>query len=589
MLAREFDFDDLVRFDPERGRIRFGTKRAVLVQADAMGALRKELIDTLGVETARVILTRYGYSCGYDDARHLAPHMTRADDAQYVLTGPRLHMFEGVAVVLPTEIKVDPETNTYFMAGTWRDTYEAEQHLRLFGPSDGPVCWSVAGYASGFSSFVFKKQMICIEDTCTGRGDPHCSWRLIPADGCGAELDDYRKRFVPLNIQAQLNILEQKVAERTCALAASESRYRDLVDNLPEMVFSLDGEGRLVHLNRAGRQRLGLEVAEPTVPLARLMSLRDRRRVARFLRQVATRRSSSKLEVMLRSAAGEEFPVQLQINPVLDGERLAGFRGLALDIATSQARERKLAAYAHSLESQLAQASRLAGLGQFASGIAHEINNPMGLISGYAEELLDSLEDVADTPEMNKLRKGLATIQEQAYRCKYITQNLLSFAREQVVNPEPTDFADLVRDKIAFFAERAANRNVRIRLRIEPNLPTVRIDPVLCGQVLLNLLKNSAEAMNGQGAIDVGLSRHREQLRLEVADSGPGLPAEVMDKVFDPFFTTKGPNHGTGLGLSICYGIVRSLGGTITYGNGAEGGAWFRVNLPLATRTGAGS
>lgn len=581
LLAQELEFADLVRFDPDNGSISFCGRRAVLVQADAMGALRKELVDTLGIEVAKVILTRYGYSCGHGDAEHLAPHMTLAADTEYVLAGPRAHMFEGVALVQPEIVETQLQHGRYYMAGKWRGSYEAEQHLRLFGPSADPVCWTLAGYASGFSSLVFKQPMICIEDTCAGRGDEFCSWRLIPAEDCGPGLDDYRKSFMPLNIKEQINVLEHRVKERTSALAASESRYRDLVDNLPEMVFSLDAEGRLVHLNRAGRDRLGLHSAPANLPLGKTMSLRDRRRVARFLKRMGRQRSDGSLEVTLQTSHGEEMPVQLQISPVIDGETLAGFRGLAVDISTRHARERQLAEYAHSLESQLQQASRLAGLGQFASGIAHEINNPMGLISGYAEELIDLLEELPNRSELGKLRRGLATIQEQAYRCRYITQNLLSFAREQVVNPEPTDLTELVHSRIAFFGNRVLSRGVEVSLKVEGEVPVARVDPVLCGQVLLNLLKNAEEAMAGPGRIVVGLTTQRDRVRIEVADTGPGIPPEILDKVFDPFFTTKGPDKGSGLGLSICYGIVRSLGGTLTCGNRPQGGAWFRVSLPL--------
>ena len=151
MLARELRFSDFVRFDPDQGKIDFCGRRAVLVQADAMGALRKELVDTLGLDIAKVILSRYGYSCGYGDARDLGPHMSAQDDAEFVLAGPRLHGFEGVAQVRTTSLKVDNEGGHHEMSGTWGGSYEAEQHLRLFGLSAEPVCWTVAGYASGFS------------------------------------------------------------------------------------------------------------------------------------------------------------------------------------------------------------------------------------------------------------------------------------------------------------------------------------------------------------------------------------------------------------------------------------------------------
>ncbi len=210
MLARELRFSDFVRFDPDEGKIDFCGRRAVLVQADAMGALRKELVDTLGLDIAKVILSRYGYSCGHGDARDLGPHLAAQDDAEYVLAGPRLHGFEGVAQVRTTLLKVDKEGGHHEMSGTWGGSYEAEQHLRLFGLSAEPVCWTVAGYASGFSSMVFNTPMICIEDRCVARGDPECSWRLVPAAEAQDEREDYRRLFMPLNLQAQLNLLEQK-------------------------------------------------------------------------------------------------------------------------------------------------------------------------------------------------------------------------------------------------------------------------------------------------------------------------------------------------------------------------------------------
>lgn len=572
---------DLVSFDPDQGVISFCGRRAVLFQADAMGALRKELIDTLGIDIAKVILTRFGYSCGQSDARHLRARLGEGVLPDFVLAGPKLHMLEGVVYVETHALLIDHETGQYDMSGVWKKSYEAEQHFRLFGVSADPVCWTVSGYASGFSSVAFDTPMICIEDQCVGRGHAECSWRLIAGSKCGPEHDEHRRLFMPLNLQHQINLLEQKVQQRTAALAASESRYRDLVDNLSEIIFSLDGDGHLVHLNRAGRRRLGLPADGEMVPLARLMALPFRRRLARLLRQVKDSGAEGRIEMVLRSLMGEEIPAQMQISPVMDGDRLAGYRGLAIDISQGKARERKLTEYASSLESQLAQATRLAGLGQFASGIAHEINNPMGLISAYAEDLLDTL-DAAEAPlDPARLRRGLATIQEQAYRCKFITQNILSFARDQVVNLEMTDLGALVRDKVAFFSDRATARTLDIRLTVNDDLPPVRTDPSLVGQVLLNLMKNAAEAMESTGRLFITLARVRNRARLEVADDGPGLAPEIMEKVFDPFFTTKEPDKGTGLGLSICYGIIRSLGGTITCGNHPAGGAWFRVSLPL--------
>ncbi len=584
MVARKVGFSDMVAFDPEAGTIAFLGLRVLLVQAQAMGALRKELIDTLGTEIAKVILTRFGYSCGWEDATHLRRQDPDSDPVDFVREGPRLHMAEGVARVTTREVGFDPMTGTYTMTGNWAMSYEAEQHVRLFGTAAEPVCWTLAGYASGFSSVAFKTPMICIEDACVGRGDPVCAWRLMPSSACGPEHQDKRRLFGPLNLQEQLDLLERKVAARTVALSASEARYRDLVDNLPEIIFSLDPEARLEHLNLAGRERLGLDPGESAVPLADVATPAHRPRLSRVLRQIADSRSEGRVEVVLRSRDGPAMAAQIQIRPVYDGETLTGFHGLAIDISARQAREKRLAEDADTLKSQLATATRLAGLGQFVSGLAHEINNPMGLISGYAEDMLERLDHIPDQPALRPIRTGLRTIQEQAYRCKYITQNVLSFAHEQTVTLEITDVGALVREKAAFFCARSSVQGIEVGLDLDEPLPPIRTNPILLGQVLLNLLKNAADAMAGCGRLEVAARLHRGRLRIEVADSGPGLPTAAMEKCFDPLFTTKAPDQGSGLGLSICYGIVRSLDGSITCGNRRTGGAWFRVSLPLHLR-----
>jgi PAS domain S-box-containing protein len=503
-------------------------------------------------------------------------------------------------------------------------------------------------------------------------------------------------------LQARLDRLEQAVHSRTRELAASEERYRELIEDLPEIVFALDAAGCVIQLNRAGRSRLGIHEAElPGLRLNEVLPDLQRRKAATFFKRLARTRRTGKLEVLFRDRDGEEFPVQLLVKPVLQDGQILGYRGLARDIARQQARERHLTRYAsrvehreqqiqeliseaiyvtdhqgrftfvngrmaallgvaaeqapgrafgdflplecalrlaedfqqrmagaaaqpfeislpdtadkprllevntsilkeddrpvgvvgvarditsrRTLENQLAQATRLASLGQFASGIAHEINNPLGLVSGYAEELqclLEELPGLTDSPESRLLRQGLATIQEQAYRCKYITDNLLAFARRNRICLEQTDLGELVRERLAFFVDSGMTRGIEVQLTITEPSPQVQTDPTLCGQVLLNLLKNACDALQGQGRIEVTLDYRDDRPVLTVADNGKGIPTKVMDKIFDPFFTTKAPGKGTGLGLSICYGIVSELRGRLDCGNRPEGGAWFAVSLP---------
>jgi signal transduction histidine kinase len=254
------------------------------------------------------------------------------------------------------------------------------------------------------------------------------------------------------------------------------------------------------------------------------------------------------------------------------GGRVEGVIGVARDITARREMER-----------QLAQANRLSSLGQFASGIAHEINNPLGLVSGFAEELQSLMETIPGAtanPDLAVLRRGLTTIQEQAQRCKAITDNLLLFSRKQSAPIEPVDAGMFVRERLASYRELGLDRGLDIELRIEPGLPPIATNPALLDQVMQNLLKNARDAMNGAGRVRISLRPSGAGVDLEVLDEGPGLPAGVIDHVFDPFFTTKPPGRGTGLGLSICYGIMSELDGRIDCGNRPERGAWFRIFLP---------
>lgn len=703
MRPKDLEFHSLLGVKPDQGLIELCGRRAILIHADAMGALRKELVETLGTDIAKVILTRYGFSCGYDDAALLQEFMRPESLEDFALGGPRVHMFSGIAEVEPHIVEVDRERSHYLMSGLWRRSYEAEQHLRLFGRSDDAACWTLAGYASGFASYVFGVNMICLESECEGRGDDHCAWTLRNADESSPQLLSLRKYFQPLNIKAQINLLESRVNERTRELEASEQRYRDLIEDLPEIVFALHSTGHLIQLNKAGRQRMGVQPEQVARLRIKDMVRPDyREQAVNFLKEALTSTTTTKLDVIMRDAEERDFPVQLQLKPVLKDDKVVGYSGLAVDIAAHRERERHLADYASRLEhreqqiqdiindavyildldgrftfintrmanllrvptqtalgrrceeimsgraadrvrkdferrlagkasspfeialhtagetkclleinsallseddmatgvigvarditarremeKQLARANRLTAFGQFASGIAHEINNPLGLVSGFAEELQSVLDRLpGDTPDgdLKSLRRGLTTIQEQVQRCKHITDSLLLFSRKQAVPLEPLDLVALVREQLTAHLDSGLMRGIELEFVPEPGLPLVLSNPVLFDQVLINLLKNARDAMNNKGRIVVAIRRSALSAVVEVADEGPGIPAGAIEHVFDPFFTTKPPGQGTGLGLSICYGLMADLRGRISCGNRTEGGAWFRVELPV--------
>ena len=236
------------------------------------------------------------------------------------------------------------------------------------------------------------------------------------------------------------------------------------------------------------------------------------------------------------------------------------------------------------LDEQLFQSQKLAAIGEVASGVAHEINNPLAVITQEAEWMGHLLAEPA--PPLDDVRQSLATIQAQVTRCGDITHNLLNLARTWKPVRQAADLNRLAEDMARLVDRDAAPRNITLERRFEPALPKIPIDPPLFRQAVLNLLVNAVQAVgdNGRVTVSTGLSPDGKAF-LRVSDDGPGIPPENLRRVFDPFFTTKAPGKGTGLGLSITQRIVDRMGGFIAASNGPSGGAVFTITLPLANHT----
>ncbi|MGA2583756.1 MAG: ATP-binding protein [Tepidisphaeraceae bacterium] len=224
---------------------------------------------------------------------------------------------------------------------------------------------------------------------------------------------------------------------------------------------------------------------------------------------------------------------------------------------------------------QLARRQRLAALGEMAAGMAHEIRNPLGGIQLYASMLA---KDLTDSPQLlqlvNKISTGVKSLDA-------LVDQVLHFTREIRANPADCDLADVVNQAI----ELAGHRLAGILCRTSgPRPMAVRVDRLLLGRAILNLLINAAEAMNEKsrkgkkGAIKISWSASGDgHFRMSIADEGPGIPAQVMDRIFNPFFTTR--ESGTGLGLAIVHRIVEAHEGTITVTNRSGGGAVFELRI----------
>jgi len=228
------------------------------------------------------------------------------------------------------------------------------------------------------------------------------------------------------------------------------------------------------------------------------------------------------------------------------------------------------------LHRQLARAEKLAAIGQLVAGVAHELNNPLTSIVGYSELISD---DIPPGPARQKLDKML----REAHRMKRIIENLLRFARQNNLEKKSANLEVLLQDVLALREYHLRNHDIEVQVQIEPHLPHVALDEDQFKQILLNLLNNSIDALEGNPTkkirIEASCSNGRVTLRFD--DNGPGF--SDVNRVFDPFYTTKPVGKGTGLGLSICYGIVKEHGGEIHAENLEPQGARVALELPVET------
>jgi len=232
-------------------------------------------------------------------------------------------------------------------------------------------------------------------------------------------------------------------------------------------------------------------------------------------------------------------------------------------------------------EQQLSHARKLASIGELASGVAHEINNPLTAIVGFAELQLER----EDLPE--ETRRDLMRIYNAGLRAREITHKLLAFSRglREKVSPELIDPKAVVDQALDLVVSQFRSIGIELERDYEPDLPTMMLSQALLQQIVLNLVLNAKDAIEASGKgskVTVRLKRHNDHIVLIVEDNGPGIPQDIIEKIFDPFFTTKPSGKGTGLGLSIVHRYVEEMGGRITVWSVEGVGTKFTVTLPIA-------
>jgi PAS domain S-box-containing protein len=378
------------------------------------------------------------------------------------------------------------------------------------------------------------------------------------------------------------DITERKRAEE--AQRESENRYRLLAENVTDLVLILDIDTRrptyvspsvTAILGYSVEEALSLSPEEILTPTALRITGEDLQKALAVERSgQAKSQVSRSIEFEMIAKDGTTVPIEARLSPLRDanGQPLA-FLVVARDIS-----ERKRAEIEREALEQKAQlASRLATVGEMAAGIAHEINNPLTSVIGYAHSLMQK-----DLPDDIKRRASL--IDEGAQRVAGIIRRMLAFARQQKPQQTYLNVNDVIVNTLELRAYSMKNNNISVTTTLDPDLPWTMVDASQLQQVFLNIIINAETEMklaHGRGNLLIKSEQIDDIIRISFQDDGPGIAEEHLARIFDPFFTTREVGQGTGLGLSICHGIVSEHNGII-YAHSEKGkGATFVIELPI--------
>lgn len=357
------------------------------------------------------------------------------------------------------------------------------------------------------------------------------------------------------------DVTERKRAEQL--LRQSEESYRRLIAFSPYAVLVIRGD-RIVFANDQAFKLFGAVRANEILDKSLLDFIHpDHHAVVR-------ERFHELLEGMQGVQVSEDKIIRLDgmsIDVEVSATQFTDEEEPAILVMLRDVSERKR------LQEQLRKTERIAELGTLASGMAHEIGTPMNVILGRAEYLLDR---VTEEP----IRRGLQTIITQVERITRVMNQLLSFARRKAPDRSALDLRDVVENGTEMFQERLARNQITIEMTLDDSCPMALADPDQMTQVFINLVINAVQAMPDGGTLRIGLAPEKDMVKLTIADTGHGIPHEVVKKVFEPFFTTKEFGQGTGLGLTVVKGIIEEHQGSITVESEEGKGTTFTILLP---------
>jgi two-component system, LuxR family, sensor kinase FixL len=364
------------------------------------------------------------------------------------------------------------------------------------------------------------------------------------------------------------------------ALTSESALLRSILETVPDAMVVIDSRGVVQSFSRAAERLFGyrsMDICGQNVKMLMPSPYRDQHDgyLDRYLTTGERRIIGIGRVVVGRRKDGTTFPMELSVGEVnQDGRRL--FTGFVRDLTERQQTDRRL----QELQEGLLHVSRLRSMGQMAAALAHELNQPLTATTNYVRAALRLLD--AAEPNLPRVRQAMNLAAQQTVRSGEIIRRLRAFVARGEVTRRPESVAKLIEEASALALVGAKEHGIKVLIRIEAHLPKAEVDRVQIQQVLLNLIRNAVESMEGCDIreLTVGTVAQDGAVLVSIADTGGGIPPEIEAKLFQPFVTTK--PEGMGIGLSICRTIVEAHGGRLWVQPNAGTGSVFNFTLPVA-------
>ncbi len=390
-------------------------------------------------------------------------------------------------------------------------------------------------------------------------------------------------------------ITKYRLMTLTSAYAAS-----DIIATMSDSLILIDPEGKIIEINKSALEMLGYTSDEIIGNSSeRLFPESYKTIIGNEGDKLLKENSLKNRQDLFRTKNGEDIPVSFSISEMKDKEGyLLGFVGVARDMrellrlqeserefTIEKARSDALMERAQELQeaydklkaaqAMLLQSEKMAAVGQLAGGVAHEINNPMGVILGFSQSVVKRIKE--DDP----LYMPLKSVEREAMRCKKLVGDLLTFSRTGKTQFELIDINQTIEETLSLIEGQAKVKNIEIIKAYNKGLPFITANTNQIQQVIVNLCNNAVDAMPDGGKLIIATKKAGEQIEVDIIDTGKGMSEEIKEHIFEPFFTTKEVGRGTGLGLSLCYEIIKKHNGTIEAKSEIDKGTTFTIRLPL--------